>query len=155
MRDVKQRHFGSFGRRTGGAALLGLAALLLAGCSSGSPPEIGAKGLACVDDSPACIAERGAALNQLMADKSRSWVKHPATASAYASGVRLFAFKQKKRELTCEELTIGRREADAGPGVLRGPAGRGLTPGQISRGVMLAQEVGRELGTEAKRRCKA
>ena len=145
-------------RRTGLARLgIGTAAAfacLLAGCSNGSPPEIGGKGLACVDDSQACIAERSGALNQLMADKQRTWVRQPAPAAAYASGVRLFAYKQRKRELSCDELSIGRREADAGPGVLRGPDGRGLTTAQIARGVMLAQEVGRELSTEQKRRCR-
>lgn len=107
-----------------------------------------------MDDSQACIAERGGALNQLLSDKSRSWVRQPAPAAAYASGVRLFAFKQKKRELSCDELSHGRREADAGPAVLRGPDGRSLTTAQVARGVMLAQEVGRELTTEQKRRCK-
>jgi hypothetical protein len=139
----------------GPAAVLALAALLLAACSKEGPPEIGGKGLSCVDDSQHCIAERGGALNNLMADKQRGWVRQPAPAAAYASGVRLFAFKQKKRELSCDELSTGRREADAGPGVLRGPDGRGLTTAQVARGVMLAQEVSRELSIEQKRRCKA
>ena len=90
-----------------------------------------------------------------MSDRQRTWVRQPAPAAAYASGVRLFAFKQRKRELTCDELAIGRREADAGPSVLRGPQGQGLTPAQISRGVMLATEVSRELGNEMRRRCRA
>ena len=131
-----------------------LAVVLLAACSNQGPPEIGSKGLACVDDSHACIAERSGALNTLMADKQRTWVRQPAPAAAYASGVRLFAFKQKKRELTCDELSAGRREADAGPGVLRGADGRSLTTAQVARGVMLAQEVSRELSAEQRRRCK-
>ena len=53
----------------------------------------------------------------------------------------------------CEELGIGRKEAEAGPALLRGPEGRGLTTAQIARGAMLSQEVGRELGNEIKRRC--
>lgn len=113
------------------------------------------RGVYCVDDSQACIAERSAALNQLMADKQKSWIRQRAPTAAYASGVRLFAFKQRKRELTCEELGLGRREADAGPGILRGPDGRSLSTGQIARGVMLAQEVSRELSTEMRRRCPA
>ena len=113
------------------------------------------KGMACVDDSPGCISERKEALGQIMGDKQRQWVRQPASAEAYASGVRLFAYKQKKRELSCEELASGRREADAGPATLRGPQGKGLTPAQISRGVMLSGEVARELEVEMKRRCKA
>jgi hypothetical protein len=89
----------------------------------------------------------------LLADPKRQWVREPADADAYATGVRLFAFKQKKRELTCEELSSGRREAEAGPAVLRRANGR-LTPAQISRGAMLSSEVGRELHGEMRRRCK-
>lgn len=133
-----------------GAAMVGLVA-----CGNAEPPELGmSRGVYCVDDSQACIAERSAALNQLMADKQKNWVRQPAPSAAYASGVRLFAFKQRKRELTCDELAIGRKEADAGPGVLRGPDGRSLSTGQIARGVMLAQEVSRELTTEMRRRCR-
>jgi hypothetical protein len=130
--------------------------LVLSACGNAGPPEIStSRGVYCVDDSQACIAERSAALNQLMADKQRNWIRQRAPTAAYASGVRLFAFKQRKRELTCEELGIGRREADAGPAILRGPDGRSLSTGQIARGVMLAQEVSRELSVEMRRRCQA
>jgi hypothetical protein len=73
-------------------------------------------------------------------------------AAAYASGVRLFAFKSKKKELSCAELQAGKREADAGPAILRAP-GNGLSHSQVSRGVILAHEVSRELGREIERRC--
>jgi hypothetical protein len=88
----------------------------------------------------------------LVADRNRTWVRQPATAHSYAAGVRLFAFKTRKRELTCDELVIGVREADAGPRVLRGPDARGLSPAQVSRGTMLAGEVARELRREMQRR---
>jgi hypothetical protein len=132
------------------------AMLALTGCSNAEPPQAGlSRGLYCVDDSQACVAERSAALGRLMADKQRGWIRQPAPSASYASGVRLFAYKQRKRELSCEELAIGRREADAGPAILRGPDGRSLSTGQIARGVMLAQEVSRELATEMRRRCGA
>ncbi|MBS0242317.1 MAG: hypothetical protein JSS20_09075, partial [Proteobacteria bacterium] len=89
----------------------------------------------------------------MLSDRDKRWIHEPATADAYAGGVRLFAFKSRKKELSCPELAIGRREADAGPGVLRGPGGRHLTPAQVSRGVMFANEVSRELANEQKRRC--
>lgn len=133
---------------------LAAVALLLAACGSEGAPEL-PRGIYCVDDSSTCISERGAALNQLMGDKNRGWVRQPAPPASYASGVRLFAYKQRKRELSCDELNIGRKEADAGPGILRGPDGKSLTSGQVARGVMLAQEVGRELNTEFKKRCRA
>jgi hypothetical protein len=132
------------------AAVAGLAA-----CSSSPVEPFETKStFSCVDDSKQCIAERQATLQSLLADKSRSWVKSPATPHAYASGVRMFAFKQKKTELSCDELGTGRREADAAPGALRSAAGQALSPAQISRGTMFAAEVGRELTTEMKRRCK-
>lgn len=140
-------------------ALAWLATVLLAvgvgGCSVFHAPDTGdGAGLACVDDSKHCIDERSAALKSIMADRERKWVKEPATPDAYASGVRLFAFKERKKELTCEELAIGRREAEAAPGALRGPARVRLTPAQVSRGVMLGTEVSRELTIELKRRCQ-
>jgi hypothetical protein len=110
-------------------------------------------GLACVDDSTQCIEQRSSALRAIMGDRERKWVKEPATPEAYASGVRLFAFKERKKELTCEELAIGRREAEAAPVALRGGAGARLTPAQVSRGVLLGAEVSRELTAELKRRC--
>jgi hypothetical protein len=68
--------------------------------------------------------------------------------------VRLFALQRKKKELTCEELALGRNEAEKAPGVLRGPEGATLMPAQVSRGVILASEVSRELSAEIKRRCR-
>lgn len=135
-------------------ALTALAFLLLAACAG---PEIGVvntqAGLACVDDSPACVSHRQSALKALVGDPSRSWLKERPTPQAYASGVRLFALKSKKKELSCDELTHGRREAEGAAASLRGTA-TGLTPAQISRSIMLAGEVGRELGNEYNRRCK-
>src|SRR5690606_28068722 len=66
----------------------------------------------CVDDSPACVERRGAALKEMLADPKRGWVREPANAHSYAAGVRLFAFRSRKRDLTCEELAHGKREAD-------------------------------------------
>lgn len=130
-------------------------ALILAGCAGGDGPDIVTPaGLGCVDDSVECISKRQAALRQLVADKDRKWVREPASAASYASGVRLFAYKTKKKELSCEELSVGRHEADRAPGVLRGPQGANLTPAQASRGIMLAGEVSRELGNEIARRCR-
>ena len=91
-----------------------------------------------------CVAKRQRTLRYLVDDQDRTWVKAHAPAEAYASGVRLFALKSKKKDLTCDELAHGKNEADRAPGVLRS-AGN-LTPAQVSRGIMLASEVSRELG---------
>lgn len=128
----------------------------LAACSSGLEPEVTvAPANRCVDDSPQCVSRRQAELKSILADRERKWTREPATADHYAGGVRLFAYKTRKREMSCPELAHARREAEAGPGALRGPGGRHLTPAQISRGVMLAGEVSRELSIEMRRRCPA
>jgi hypothetical protein len=146
------------------SAVLALALLLaLGGCSSSGNLSLGlgsiwsppAKSQPCADDSSACIAERGALLKTMLSDKSRNWVREPAKPETYASGVRMFAYKGRKRELTCEELAIGRKEADAAPAILRGDAGKGLSAAQVSRSMILAAEVSRELQSEIKRRCNA
>jgi hypothetical protein len=131
-------------------------ALLAAACAGTNiePEPVAPKGLACVDDSRQCVEQRMTVLKGLMSDRDKRWVREPATPEAYASGVRLFAFKGRKKDLNCDELAIGKREADAGPAVLRGASSR-LTPAQISRGAMLSGEVGKELGVEMRRRCKA
>ena len=138
--------------RLGGA--LCLAAVAVAGCASSELAKAPPIGTQCVDDSAHCIGTRQAALRTMMDDKSRGWIREPADARAYASGVRLFAFRGRKKDLSCDELGIGKREADAAPGVLRGPGGGGLTPAQVSRGSLLAVEVSRELGAEMTRRCR-
>jgi len=136
------------------AGALCLAALSAAACASTELAQAPQTGTQCVDDSAHCIGSRQAALKAMMDDKGRTWIRQPPDARAYASGVRLFAFRGRKKELTCDELGIGKREADAAHGILRGPGGAGLTPAQVSRGSMLATEVGRELGVEITKRCR-
>ncbi|MEQ8825357.1 MAG: hypothetical protein RIC14_13385 [Filomicrobium sp.] len=137
------------------APMVIVASQIMAGCG-GNNVSIGSSlaGLNCVDDSPNCISKRQATLNYMTNDPTRAWVRQRPTAQAYASGVRLFAFKKKKTELSCAELSVGQREADQAASVLRGPQGNSLSPAQISRGTLLAAEVGRELRREFRRRCK-
>jgi hypothetical protein len=132
---------------------LGLCMLWLAACS-GPSLEDSRAGLACVDDSPQCIERRQATLKHLLSDKERRWVKEAPTPQAHASGVRLFAFRRAKGELTCEELVHGRREAEQAPRALKGQ--HGLSPAQVSRATLFAAEVQRELAAEIRRRrCRA
>jgi hypothetical protein len=126
----------------------------LGACAIGAGPEIENRaGLGCVDDSIECINRRQATLRHMVDDKSRSWVHEAPTPEAYASGVRLFAYKTKKKELSCDELKRGKLEADTARTSLASMGTR-LTPAQISRSAMLAGEVGRELQNEINRRCK-
>jgi hypothetical protein len=133
-------------------ALAGMA-MLGACATSDPPPQLVKAGYACVDDSIECINRRQSLLRELTADKNRMWLREQPSPEAYASGVRMFALKSKKKELSCDELNRGRIEADGAPSSLRA-AGNRLTPAQVSRGQMFAAEVGRELGGEFTRRCK-
>lgn len=143
------------GRTLATAGCLAILACLLTACGgNGIGVTTPGAGLKCVDDSPTCVAERQATMKAMLADPNRSWISQRPDAAAYASGVRLFAFKTKKKELSCAELQAAKREADAGPAILRTP-GNGLSHSQISRGVILAHEVGRELGRELSRRCSS
>jgi hypothetical protein len=143
-------------RRSSANALFAVAATLaLSGCAGGSEPAVPppALGLRCVDDSAHCISQREKVFDSYMADKSRAWIKQPAAPEAYASGVRLFALSKRRKDLSCDELAMGKRETDGAPSALRGSGGSRLTPAQVSRSVMLAGDVGRELAKEISRRC--
>jgi len=133
--------------------LLGFVLLAVGGCV-GQAPSVNSPtaGLSCIDDSPDCIAKRQATLKHLHSDNQRAWIGQSPTPEAYASGVRLFAFQQKKAQLSCDELKRGKIEADAAPRILASAEGK-LSLNQISRGKMLAHEVSRELGREIKKRC--
>lgn len=136
------------------ATLVGLG---LGACSSslGEPDNAPvAQNYGCIDDSKQCVDQRQAQLRQLQADRARTWVRQPASIGSYASGVRLFAFKTEKQRLSCDELAVGRREADQAPGALRSPQAQSIQPGIRSRGIMLADDVSKELTREAQRRCR-
>jgi hypothetical protein len=141
-------------RKRGVLAALG--GLWLSACGVGLDDS--RMGLSCIDDSAHCVGQRQAALKAMVADRERRWVKEPPTAHAHASGVRLFAFRSTKAELSCAELLHGRREAEAAPRVLKAALGgqQGLSPAQVSRAALFAAEVQRELAAEmSRRRCRA
>ena len=137
------------------AAVCGLS-LLASACGGLFDSGDTKAGLSCVDDSPECVEQRQITLKAMLADKDRTWVKEAPTPQAHASGVRLFAYRTSKKELSCEELAHARREADGAAKTLRGPEGKSLSPAQISRATMFAAEVSKELSAEMRsRRCKA
>ena len=137
------------------AAVCGLA-LLASACGGLFDGGDTKAGLSCVDNSPECVEQRQVTLKAMLADKDRTWVKEAPTPQAHASGVRLFAYRTRKKELSCEELAHARREADGAAKTLRGPEGKSLSPAQISRATMFAAEVSKELSAEIRtRRCKA
>jgi hypothetical protein len=133
-----------------------LSCIGIAGCGGTTEPAFGQqRGLKCVDDSNVCISQRKMVYDSYMADKSRAWVRQHAGPHEYASGVRLMAFSKMRKQLTCDELAHGKDEADRGPASLRSAAAHaGLTHAQVARGVMLANEVSRELAREISQRCR-
>jgi len=141
-------------RRLKLAGALGICGLWLSACGFGIGLDDSRAGLSCVDDSPQCIERRQTTLKSMLSDKERRWVKEAPTPQAHASGVRLFAFRSAKSDLTCDELGHGRREAEAAPLVLKGAlkGQGGLSPAQVSRAALLAGEVQRELAAEIRRR---
>lgn len=144
------------GSRNAMVFALGGISLLASACTGLFEGGDSKAGLSCIDDTPECVDQRQTTLKAMLADKDKAWVKEQATPMAHASGVRLFAFRSRKKELTCEELAHGRKEADSAAKSLRGPDGKGLSPAQISRASMFAAEVSKELAAEMKsRRCKA
>lgn len=135
--------------------LVATLSLILSGCIAGDDTSMSSlsAGLSCVDDSATCIRQRQDTLKYLTSDPQRAWIQQKPDALAYASGVRLFAFKTKKKELTCPELVAARTEAEAAPSTLRSST-HGLSIAQVSRGLLLASEIGRELNKEYAARCK-
>lgn len=130
----------------------------LAGCTLGSQQASYefSSGLNCVDDSDRCLAQRRSALDGIMRDKSNSWVEQRPSAASDASGVRLFAFKKRKRALNCRQLKIGYLEAKSARQRLRASNDPRLTPALISRSAILGDEVAIELKREMRRRgCKS
>lgn len=138
-----------------GAVLALSFATLGGGCAIKQVDETGNRGgMSCLDDSAHCIAQRQQALRHLVTRSDRHWVKESPSVESYASGVRLFAFKTKKKDLSCDELQMAKHEADGADRVLRGPEGKRLSPAQVARGSMFATEVSRELSREQARRCR-
>ena len=129
-------------------SMLGLAAL--AGCSG---MTTAGNEQICLDDSGDCIASRTAAYNEMVADKQHAWVNRPASRSLHASGIRMFAFKATKAQLTCAQLTAGINEASSVRGALAGSM-QGVSADRISQAKALADETRAELQkVRLKKRC--
>jgi hypothetical protein len=137
-------------------AAVGACGVLLCACSGLFGSDDSKAGMSCLDDTPQCVEQRQSTLKTMLADKDHGWVKEAATPQAHASGVRLFAFRSMKKDMSCEELAHARKEADSAGKSLHGPESKNLSPAQISRATLFAAEVSKELAAEMKsRRCKA
>lgn len=127
---------------------------LLAACSATEPePAAPHAAAGCVDDSKACIEKRGAALKVMLADQKRTWVTKPETPAAYATGVKLFAYRGKKAELSCAELAHGREETRSMPQTLKPGSIQGMNDSRLAQVRDLSGQVHKELAKEFDRAC--
>lgn len=141
--------------RTVHASLALAAALSLGACSQTEPaaPEPPHAAAGCVDDSKMCIEKRALALKGMLADPKRTWVTKPETAAAYATGVKLFAYKGKKVEMSCAELAHGREETRTMPQVLKPGSVQGMNDSRLAQVRDLSGQVHKELNKEFDRAC--
>jgi hypothetical protein len=93
-------------------------------------------------------------LKAMVGGPDRSWIGRPASPTVLANGVRLFAYRALKPNLSCGELAAALAEVETAAQTLSGPVD-GLKPDQVTRTRVLSVEVGEELQTENTRRCSA
>lgn len=105
-------------------------------------------------DEAACSGVDGCAdvLRRMVEDPHRRWITRPASPAALASGVRLFAYRSLRHQLTCAELASGEAEIDAAARTFATPV-PSLQLEQIERVRVLIQAVGTELRSESAARC--
>jgi hypothetical protein len=93
-------------------------------------------------------------LKAMVADPERAWMRQPASPAVLANGVRLFAYRALKTQLTCGELAAAMTEIETAAQTFSGGVG-GLKPEQITRVRILSVEVGTELQAENAQRCSS
>ena len=142
-------------------ACLGMAALaaawLLGACTpiSSSPEASNNPAAGCVDDSKHCIDKRMSTLKVMVADQKRSWVYQQESPASYATGVKLFAYRATKAQLTCGELSHGRQEtADAALSLKSGSV-PGMNDSRLAQVRDMSAQVSKELGREFDKVCKS
>ena len=128
--------------------------LSLAACSGTEPPPPPPNAAAgCVDDSKHCIEMRGHALKAMLADGKRTWVTKPESPAAYATGVKLFAYRGTRDKLTCAELAHGREETRSMPQTLKPGSVAGMNDSRLAQVRDMSGQVHKELAKEFDRAC--
>lgn len=142
-------------------ACLGIAALacvlLAAACApiSSAPEASNNPAAGCVDDSKHCIDKRMSTLKTMVSDQRRSWVYQQESPASYATGVKLFAYRATKAQLTCAELSHGRKEtADAALSLKSGSV-PGMNDSRLAQVRDMSSQVSKELGREFDKACKS
>ena len=101
-------------------------------------------------DVQACEAQ----LRALVERRDRAWMRRPETPAEVLTGVRMFAFRALRPQLTCGELDVALEQLAAVPTALRTPP-PDSRPEEVARATRLAAEVHSELGAEKETRCAA
>jgi hypothetical protein len=101
-------------------------------------------------DVPSCEA----LLLELTESADRSWIARPETLEGLLTGVRMFAFRTLRPQLTCGELAVAMQQLRSVPDALRS-APVGSRPEDVVRATRLAAEVHEELRAENDARCRA
>ena len=141
--------------RLGVAALVAIA--LAAGCTplSSTLETSNNPAAGCVDDSKHCIDKRMSTLKVMVADQKRTWVYQQESPASYATGVKLFAYRATKAQLTCGELSHGRQEtADAALSLKSGSV-PGMNDSRLAQVRDMSAQVSKELGREFDKVCKS
>lgn len=98
------------GRRLAPAMLFAVAGAL--GACTGVGPGASADD-PCLDDSEACVKQRTALVEAMIADPQRNWIGQPVSRTTVASGIRLFAYQNVMESLSCPQLGAGVQEMRA------------------------------------------
>ena len=89
----------------------------------------------------------------MLGDPKRSWITKPEMAAAYATGVKLLAYRGKKVEMTCAELAHGREETRTMPQTLKPGSVQGMNDSRLAQVRDLSGQVNKELSREFDRAC--
>lgn len=123
-----------------------VAAPALTGCSAG-PSKF------CLDDSGACVQQRLARLDAMQEDPQRQWIAQTPSTEEYASGVRQFAYRSTRGQLTCSQLSAGIAETAQARRVLAPSKVKDISAERVGQIIALSDDINRELKVERKMRC--
>jgi len=93
-------------------------------------------------------------LRALVENSDRSWMRRAETPAEVLTGVRIFAYRALRAQLTCGELGVALAQLAGVPTKLRTPP-PGSRPQEVASATRLAAEVHEELSAERETRCVA
>jgi hypothetical protein len=96
---------------------------------------------------------RGQALKAMLADPKRSWVTKPESPAAFATGVKLFAYRGVRDKMTCAELAHGRAETVTMPQTLKPGSVPGMNDSRLAQVRDMSGQINKELSKEFDRAC--